>query len=298
MAAEKMLEEINGIFRDVLDLDDLKISETTKAEDIEEWDSLTHIQLIVAIEKHFKIKFSSMEISNWKNIGEMMKSIKAKQEGFTNTVREPVNNSGNETKTFVKSSLDSVKNEDLPAHRRNYLDKHIHLKHGKNCFVGEGATLTNVNMGDQVWINRFATVFSSHSEITIGSNCYVGPYVWIEGHAGLEIGNSVHIAGPGTNIYTHSGMKMALNGEHLGNPGYKPKLDKTLDMRAPIRIGNNVWIGPNCSISPGAVIQDFVVVMPNTLVKPGVIESYSVVSGNGQIEKNSDFVKSLLEKIK
>ena len=92
-------------------------------------------------------------------------------------------------------------------------------------------------------------------------------------------------------------MKMALNGEHLGNPGYKPNLEKSHYYRVPIRIGNNVWIGPNCSISPGVVIQDFVVVMPNTIVKSGIIESYSLVHGNGIVEKNSDFVKSMLDNI-
>jgi NDP-sugar pyrophosphorylase family protein len=56
-----------------------------------------------------------------------------------------------------------------------------------------------------------------------------------------------------------------------------------------------VWIGPNCSISPGTIIKDYVVIMPNTLVKSGIIESYSLVSGNGEIERDSAFVKSLLE---
>ena len=187
--------------------------------------------------------------------------------------------------------------ESLSRHKKNHLNEIDNLIHGKNCFIGEGVSMTNVEIGDQVWINKYATIFSSSdNKISIGSDCYIGPYVWIEGHGGIEIGNSVHIAGPGTNLHTHSGMKMALNGEHLGNPGYEPEIEKSYYSQATIRIGNNVWIGPNCSISPGVIIQDYVVVMPNTFVMSGIIESFSLVSGNGHVEKKSDFVKSLLKK--
>ena len=289
MNKDQILNEINNIFKDVLDNDEVTVNPKTTSDDIDEWDSLTHIQLIVAIEKKFKLKFSSTEISNWKDVREMIISIENK-----------LNNSS-ETKIVKEVAIPTINKvadeATIPSYKKNYIINFPNINHGVNCFIAEGVTLTNVELGDQVWVNKHATVFSSHEKITIGSNCYIGPYVWIEGHAGLEIGNSVHIAGPGTNIHTHSGMKMALNGEHLGNPGYKPNLEKSHYYRVPIRIGNNVWIGPNCSISPGVVIQDFVVVMPNTIVKSGIIESYSLVHGNGIVEKNSDFVKSMLDNI-
>ena len=289
MNKDQILNEINNIFKDVLDNDQVTVNPKTTSDDIDEWDSLTHIQLIVAIEKKFKLKFSSTEISNWKDVREMIISIENK-----------LNNSS-ETKIVKEVAIPTINkvadDATIPSYKKNYIINFPNINHGVNCFIAEGVTLTNVELGDQVWVNKHATVFSSHEKITIGSNCYIGPYVWIEGHAGLEIGNSVHIAGPGTNIHTHSGMKMALNGEHLGNPGYKPNLEKSYYYRVPIRIGNNVWIGPNCSISPGVVIQDFVVVMPNTIVKSGIIESYSLVHGNGIVEKNSDFVKSMLDNI-
>jgi len=79
MERKEVFEKLNGIFEDVLDLDETPtLTDSTTANDIEEWDSLTHIQLIVAIEKHFKIKFTSMEILSWKNVGEMVDCINRK----------------------------------------------------------------------------------------------------------------------------------------------------------------------------------------------------------------------------
>lgn len=78
MEKNQILAEVEEIFRDVLDNEDIELADSTTADDIEEWDSLTHIQLIVAIEKHFKIKFTSKEILSWKNIGEMIDCIAVK----------------------------------------------------------------------------------------------------------------------------------------------------------------------------------------------------------------------------
>lgn len=73
-----IFKTLNEIFIDVLDLDECELTDETTANDIEEWDSLSHIQLIVAIEKALKIKFSSLEIMKWKNVGEMVDSIQEK----------------------------------------------------------------------------------------------------------------------------------------------------------------------------------------------------------------------------
>lgn len=79
MERKDIFNKLNEIFEDVLDLDETpKLTDTTSADDIEEWDSLSHIQLIVAIEKAFKIKFTSHEILKWKNVGEMVDSITTK----------------------------------------------------------------------------------------------------------------------------------------------------------------------------------------------------------------------------
>lgn len=75
MERSEILKQINGIFHDTLDDDTLVIDETTQASDVDEWDSLTHIQLVVAVEKHFKIRFTSKEIQSWDNVGEMIDCI-------------------------------------------------------------------------------------------------------------------------------------------------------------------------------------------------------------------------------
>ena len=61
-----------------MDLKDIKLNDETSADDIEEWDSLSHIQIIVAIEKAFGIKFSSQEMITCKNVGDMVDCIQNK----------------------------------------------------------------------------------------------------------------------------------------------------------------------------------------------------------------------------
>ena len=75
MENKEILARLNDIFGDVLDNEDLRLTNNTTANDVEGWDSLTHIQLVVAIEKNFKIRFTSREIQSWKNIGELAESI-------------------------------------------------------------------------------------------------------------------------------------------------------------------------------------------------------------------------------
>lgn len=75
MERSEIFEKLSEIFIDVLDLDEVELTDETSANDIEEWDSLSHIQLIVAIEKAFGIKFTSLEIMKWRNVGEMVNSM-------------------------------------------------------------------------------------------------------------------------------------------------------------------------------------------------------------------------------
>jgi acyl carrier protein len=78
MEQNEILAEVQDIFREELDNEEIVITPETTANDVDDWDSLTHIQLIVAIEKKFKIKFTSKEILSWKNVAEMIESIAKK----------------------------------------------------------------------------------------------------------------------------------------------------------------------------------------------------------------------------
>ena len=76
MERQGIFEKLNEIFEDVLDLGETPtLMDYTTTDDIEEWDSLSHIQLVVTIEKSFNIKFNSSEILSWKNVGEMVDTI-------------------------------------------------------------------------------------------------------------------------------------------------------------------------------------------------------------------------------
>jgi acyl carrier protein len=78
MKREEIFKKVSIIFQEVLEDDSIIISEDQGAEDIDEWDSLTHIMLVVETEKAFQLKFLSSEISNWKNIGNMITAIEGK----------------------------------------------------------------------------------------------------------------------------------------------------------------------------------------------------------------------------
>jgi acyl carrier protein len=78
MEKSEILKTVNAIFIDTLDDENIVLTDETTANDIDEWDSLNHIQLVVAIERHFKIRFASNEILAWNNVGEMVNSIALK----------------------------------------------------------------------------------------------------------------------------------------------------------------------------------------------------------------------------
>ena len=72
MTRDEIFVIVQDIFRDIFDEDYLAISDTTNADEIEDWDSLNHINLVSAIEKEFKIKFALGELVSLKNVGAMI----------------------------------------------------------------------------------------------------------------------------------------------------------------------------------------------------------------------------------
>lgn len=73
-----VMERVQEVFRDIFDDESLMIKRETTAEDVEDWDSLMHINLVLAIEKEFNIKFALGEIQELKNVGDMIDLIERK----------------------------------------------------------------------------------------------------------------------------------------------------------------------------------------------------------------------------
>lgn len=71
MSREEIFEGLNEVFQDVFDDDSITVDANTTADDIEEWDSLEHINLIVAVEKKFGMKFTMGQVTGMKNVGAM-----------------------------------------------------------------------------------------------------------------------------------------------------------------------------------------------------------------------------------
>lgn len=75
MREDKIYERLNAVFQDVFDDDTIEVDDLTTAEDIDDWDSLEHINLISAVEDEFGIKFKMSEVSTMKDVGEMVEII-------------------------------------------------------------------------------------------------------------------------------------------------------------------------------------------------------------------------------
>lgn len=78
MDRSTILAKISATLADILDVDGLDLSETTVADDIEDWDSVNHVKLMIALEAEFKIRFESNEITAPSNVGELVDLIASK----------------------------------------------------------------------------------------------------------------------------------------------------------------------------------------------------------------------------
>ena len=76
---DNVWNELTAIFRESLDNDTLTLAETTTAKDVDGWDSITHVLIVVAIEKKFKVRFTAGEIQQLHNVGDLAALIRRKQ---------------------------------------------------------------------------------------------------------------------------------------------------------------------------------------------------------------------------
>jgi len=92
-------------------------------------------------------------------------------------------------------------------------------------------------------------------DVTVGSNCWIGPNTILDGSGGLEIGDHCDVSA-GSQIYTHDTVCRVIFESEISH--------------APVRIGSHVYIGPNVVIAKGVTIGDYVIIGANSLVKSNI----------------------------
>jgi len=75
MTHEEIHQKLNGVFRQVFDAPGLVVGDATTAKDVEGWDSLAHVNLIVAVEKSFGVRFTTKEVKALANVGDIVRLI-------------------------------------------------------------------------------------------------------------------------------------------------------------------------------------------------------------------------------
>jgi acyl carrier protein len=75
MSREKCAERLTKVMCDVFDVEDLEYRDSLKADDVEGWDSLSHVHFLIDVEKEFGFRFTSGEIDGFKNVGEVLDVI-------------------------------------------------------------------------------------------------------------------------------------------------------------------------------------------------------------------------------
>jgi Acyl carrier protein len=78
MDEQQIYTQLAEVFHDVFDDDDIEVTPKLSAKDVDGWDSLTHIRLILTVEKAFKVKFSTTEIGKLQNVGDLVGLIKSR----------------------------------------------------------------------------------------------------------------------------------------------------------------------------------------------------------------------------
>jgi acyl carrier protein len=78
MDESQIYARLGEVFQDVFDDDSIKVTPELSAKDVDGWDSLTHIRLILTVEKAFKVRFSTSEVGKLQNVGDLVALIKSR----------------------------------------------------------------------------------------------------------------------------------------------------------------------------------------------------------------------------
>lgn len=81
MSQTEIYEKLTDVFRDVFDDEDLTPTAQMSADDVEEWDSLSHIRLMLSVEKAFGVRFSTVELGGLKTVGDLAGLVETKLNG-------------------------------------------------------------------------------------------------------------------------------------------------------------------------------------------------------------------------
>jgi len=129
------------------------------------------------------------------------------------------------------------------------------------------ATKGRIKIGDQCWIEKGAVLWAFNGSIRLGENVFLGPYVTIYGHGGVEIGDRTLVA-----------MHTTILSSNHTVPSRKEKIRLKPDILLPSKIGNDVWIGAHAVILGGVKIGNGCVVGAGSIVTKS-IPAYSVAVG-------------------
>jgi acyl carrier protein len=81
MNRQELLDRVSEVIKDQLDLDELVLTEETSASDVDGWDSLAHVRIMIAVEQEFGIRFHTTQITSIANVGELLGLVSEKLEG-------------------------------------------------------------------------------------------------------------------------------------------------------------------------------------------------------------------------
>lgn len=78
MSEQEIMNKLTDVFRDLFDQPELELTASTSADDVDEWDSVNHVMLVVQVEREFGVKFHTAEIEELKNVGDLAALIRSK----------------------------------------------------------------------------------------------------------------------------------------------------------------------------------------------------------------------------